>query len=93
MGCIYHGFPKERLLCISMSFSSDLLSLSCNFELMCNAEQACDTLGTSVGSRGGSKGGGGVLGVRTPPPPHTHTLHEEGKNVVHMHANKPHFST
>ena len=39
--------------------------------------------------------GGGVLGVRTPPPPFwgTPKLHKEGKNVARVPAKMPHFST
>ena len=40
-------------------------------------------------------GGGGVLGVMTPPPPFWGTLklHKEGKNVTRKHANATRFTT
>ena len=42
----------------------------------------------------GSDPGGGVLGVRTPPPLlGTPKLHKEGKNVVRVRANTPRFIT
>ena len=42
---------------------------------------------------GADPGGGGVLGVRTPPFWGTPKLHKEGKNVARVRAKMPHFST